>query len=44
MDVSFGQDIEYRKESDPSIAYDPNKEDPEARWDKILCDRLSDRT
>lgn len=44
--ASSGQDEEYRNESDPSIDYEPNEEDPEARWDKILCDRLkaSERT
>ncbi|MGP3788437.1 hypothetical protein [Paenibacillus sp. 1A_MP2] len=46
MSLACAQDEEYRKESDPSIAYDPNEEDPEARWDKILRDRLkaSERT
>ncbi|WP_181151209.1 hypothetical protein [Paenibacillus sp. PCH8] len=45
-EATSDQDEEYHKESDPSIDYDPNEEDPEARWDKILRDRLkaSERT
>ena len=40
LDATSGRDEEYHKESDPSIDYDPNEEDPEARWDEILRDRL----
>lgn len=32
-------DDEYHEEEDPSIDYDPNEEDVEARWDKIQKDR-----